>query len=284
MDGMKGKVCIVTGSNSGIGFETALALAGMDARVIMVVRDLGRGEAARKEIVAQTRNGSVDLMQCDLSSVDSIRRFTTECKQRYDQVNVLINNAGAVFARREVTQDGFERTLAVDYLGPFLLTHELLGLLKRSAPSRIINVSSGLATRGRIDLNDLQSEKSYSGMRVYSNVKRMLTLYTYELADRLRFSGVTVNAVMPGFVATNLGRNSGSLGTSIMFALTRPIQISARKGAATSIYTASSDEVRDTTGKCFAKQKETSSCPMPDKALQAELWEKTIELLGLPND
>lgn len=281
---MMGKVCIVTGSTSGIGYETALALVGMGARVVMAVRDLGRGEAARKAIIEQTGDKSVEVMHCDLSSMTSIRCFTGEFKQRYDRLDVLINNAGAVFARREVTQDGFERTLAVDYLGPFLLTHELLGLLKGSAPSRIINVSSGLATRGRIDLSDLQKEKSYSGMKVYSNVKRMLTLYTYELADRLNSSGVTVNAVMPGFVATNLGRNSGSLVSSITFTLVRPMQISARKGAATSIYMASSDEVKEVTGKCFAKQEETSSCPMPDKMLQGELWDKTIELLGLPKD
>jgi NAD(P)-dependent dehydrogenase (short-subunit alcohol dehydrogenase family) len=121
-------------------------------------------------------------------------------------------------------------------------------------------------------------------MRAYGNVKRMLTMYTYELADRLMSSRVTANAVMPGFVATNLGRNSGSRRSSIMFALVRPMQISAREGAATSVYVASSDEVTQVTWRCFAKQKETSSCPLPDKAMQKELWNKTIEMLGLPKN
>ena len=134
MSEMKRKICIVTGSNSGIGKETAVSLAAMGATVIMVVRDQERGEKARREIVKQTGNNSVDLMICDLSSMDSIRHFTKEFKKKYDRLDVLVNNAGALFNKREVTSEGFERTFAVNYLGPFLLTHELLDLLKASAP------------------------------------------------------------------------------------------------------------------------------------------------------
>ncbi len=142
---MKGKVCVITGSNSGIGKETALGLSNMGATVVMVVRDQTRGENAQREIIQQTGNNSVDLMICDLSSMDSIRRFAKAFKKRYDRLNVLVNNAGALFNKREVTPEGFERTLAVNYLGPFLLVHELVDLLEKSAPSRIINVSSGLS-------------------------------------------------------------------------------------------------------------------------------------------
>jgi NAD(P)-dependent dehydrogenase (short-subunit alcohol dehydrogenase family) len=145
MNEMKEKICIITGSNSGIGKETAVSLAAMGATVVMVVRDQERGEKARREIIKQTGNNSVYLMICDLSSMDSIRSFAKEFKKKYDQLDVLVNNAGALFNKRELTSEGFERTLAVNYLGPFLLTHELLDLLKASAPSRIINVSSGLA-------------------------------------------------------------------------------------------------------------------------------------------
>ena len=280
MSEMKGKICIVTGSNSGIGKETALSLAKMGATVIMVVRDQERGENARKEIVRQTGNKSVDLMICDLSSMDSIRRFAKEFKKKYDRLDVLVNNAGALFNKRDVTPEGFERTLAVNYLGPFLLTHELLDLLKSSAPSRIINVSSGLAKNGKVDLDDLQSEKNYSGTKaysrvrapVYSNTKLMLMMYTYELSRRLKGSGVTANVLMPGFVATNLGKNSGSLTSSIMFKMVRPMQVSAKKGAETSVYLASSDDVKDVTGKCFAKKKEVKSCPASyDEELQKRL-------------
>jgi NAD(P)-dependent dehydrogenase (short-subunit alcohol dehydrogenase family) len=254
------------------------------------VRDQKRGENARKEIIKQTGNNSFDLLICDLSSMDSIRHFTKEFKNKYDRLDVLINNAGALFNKREVTAEGFERTLAVNYLGPFLLTHELLDLLKKSAPSRIINVSSGLAKNGRVDLDDLQSEKNYVGTKayssmrapVYSNTKLMLMMFTYELARRVKGSGVTANVLMPGFVATNLGKNSGSLSSSIMFKMVRPIQISAKKGAETSIYLASSDEVKDVSGKCFAKKKKVLTClESYDEDVQKRLWNKTESMLGL---
>jgi NAD(P)-dependent dehydrogenase (short-subunit alcohol dehydrogenase family) len=287
---IKGKICIITGSNSGTGKQTALGLASMGATVVMVVRDQERGENARKEIIKQTGNNSADLLICDLSSMDSIRHFTKEFKNKYDRLDVLINNAGALFNKREVTAEGFERTLAVNYLGPFLLTHELLDLFKKSAPSRIINVSSGLAKNGRVDLDDLQSEKNYVGTKayssmrapVYSNTKLMLMMFTYELARRVKGSGVTANVLMPGFVATNLGKNSGSLSSSIMFKMVRPMQISAKKGAETSIYLASSDEVKDVSGKCFAKKKEVLTClESYDEDVQKRLWNKTESMLGL---
>ena len=290
---MKGKICIITGSNSGIGKETAIGLAKMGATIIMVVRDQERGEKARKEIVKQTGNDSVDLMICDLSSMSSIRHLAEEFKKKYDRLDVLINNAGAVFSKREVTSEGFERTLAVNYLGPFLLTRELMDLLKSGAPSRIINVSSGLAKDGKVDLDDLQSEMSYPRMKAYSrrhapvydNAKLMVMMFTYELARRLKGSGVTVNVLMPGFTATNLGKSSGSLTSSIMFKMVRPMQQSAKKGAETSIYLASSNEVKNLTGKCFAKKKETKTCPASyDEELQKRLWSKTESMLGLAPD
>jgi NAD(P)-dependent dehydrogenase (short-subunit alcohol dehydrogenase family) len=278
---MKDKVCIVTGSNSGIGKETALALANLGAKVVMVVRDKERGEKALSEIIKKTGRHNTVLMICDLSSLNSIRHFTKEFTDTYDGLNVLINNAGAVFDKRQITVDGFERTLAVNYLGPFLLTHELLPLLKSSAPSRIINLSSGLYKSGKINLDDLQSEKNYNGMRVYASVKLMVIMHTYDLARRLEGTGVTVNAVLPGFVATNLGRNSGSRLSSLMFRLVRPFQISAKKGAETSVYLASSSEVEGVTGKCFSKIKETRTSPTSyNPKIQTLLWDATTKLLG----
>jgi NAD(P)-dependent dehydrogenase (short-subunit alcohol dehydrogenase family) len=285
MNEMKSKVCIVTGGNSGIGKETALSLAKMGATVVLVVRDQERGENAKTEIVRLSGNKSVDVMLCDLLSMSSIRRFAGEFKLKYSRLDVLINNAGAVFNKREVTSEGFERTLAVDYLGPFLLTYELLGLLKASVPSRIINLSSGLAKNGKIDLNDLQSERNYAGMKVYSNAKLMVMMFTYELARRLEGADVTVNVLMPGFVATNLGKNSGSLRSSIMFKMVRLMQVSPKKGAETSVYLASSDDVKNVTGKCFAKKKETTTCPISyDEELQKRLWDKTAAMLGLASE
>lgn len=282
MDSMKGKVCIVTGSNSGIGKETALALAGMGGTVVVAVRSKERGEAARKEIVEATKNDSVELMICDVSSVSSIREFVKDFAGKYSRLDVLINNAGAVFNSRQVTVDGFERTLAVDYLGPFLMTQGLLPMLKSSAPSRVINLSSGLAKNGVIDFDDLQSEKNYKGMKVYSNAKLLVLLWTYAQARYLVGTGVTMNAVMPGFVATNLGKGSGSRASAIEFGMMRLFQSSPRKGAETSVYLASSEKVKGMTGKCFAKMKETTTIEVSyDKQLQDRLWETTLKLLRL---
>lgn len=279
---MKRRICVVTGSNSGIGKETALQLASMGATVVMVVRNRERGEAARAQIVQSTVDSSTDLIICDLSSIESIRQFTRAFRNKYDRIHVLINNAGAFVQNRRVTVDGFERTLAVNYLAPFLLTHELLRLLKADAPSRVINVASGMHSSGRVDFDDLQGEKRYSGMRAYANSKLMLLMFTYELARRLRGSGVTVNAVHPGFVATNLGSNSGSLSVALAYKLMRPFQVSAKKGAETSVYVASSTEVEGVTGKYFVKKREEPSSPMSyDEQLQRRLWDTTTRLLGL---
>jgi NAD(P)-dependent dehydrogenase (short-subunit alcohol dehydrogenase family) len=282
---MRGNVCIVTGSNSGIGRETALALAAMDATVVMVVRNRERGEKARVEIIEETGNKATDLMICDVSSADSIRLFADEFKDRYDRLDVLINNAGAVFGKRQTTPDGFERTFAVNHLGAFLLTCELLPVLKSSAPSRVINVSSGMHKTGKIDFNDLQSERKYKSMEVYASSKLMVTTITYEWARRLEGAGVTMNVVEPGFVATNLGRNSGSLMSSIMFGLMKPIQVNPRKGAETSVYAASSGEVEGVTGRCFAKLKETTTAEISyDRDVQRRLWDETVKLLGMDPD
>ncbi len=280
--GLAGKVCIVTGSNSGIGKETAFGLAEMGANVVMVVRNQEKGQKALEEIVTKTGNHSVSLMVCDMSSMASIRGFASDLKKSYDHLDVLINNAGAEFVKRQLTAEGFEQTFAVDYLAPFLLTYELLDLLKASAPSRIINVSSGLAKNGKVDFYDLQNEKNYKGMQAYSNAKLMLMMFTYELSRRLAGTGVTVNVLMPGFVATNLGKNSGSLRSAIMFTMVRPMQISARKGAETSVYLASADEVKSVSGKCFAKKKEATTCPVSyDVSVQERLWSETVKLLKL---
>jgi NAD(P)-dependent dehydrogenase (short-subunit alcohol dehydrogenase family) len=279
---LTGKVCVVTGANSGIGYETAYALAELGASVVMVTRSQEKGQKALEEIYSQTKNQSVSLMICDMSSMASIRGFAAEFKKKFSRLDVLINNAGAEFAKRQVTAEGFEQTFAVDYLAPFLLTHELLDLLKASAPARIINVSSGLAKNGKVDFNDLQNEKNYKPMQAYSNAKLLLMMFTYELSKRLAGTGVTVNVLMPGFVATNLGKNSGSRRSALMFSLVRPMQISAKKGAETSVYLATSDEVKEVSGKCFAKKKETQTCPASyDEEAQKRLWNETIKLLKL---
>jgi NAD(P)-dependent dehydrogenase (short-subunit alcohol dehydrogenase family) len=282
MSEVEGKLCVITGSNSGIGKETTLGLARKKAKLVMVVRNPERGNKGREEIVSKSENKSIDLMICDLSSMQSIRRFIQEFKAKYDRLDVLINNAGAVFYKRQMTVDGFERTMAVDYLGPFLLTHELLSILKSSAPSRIINLSSGNYRTGKIDFDDLQNAKNYRGMRAYANAKLMVLMFTYELARRLEGTGVSANCVLPGFVRTNLGRNSRSRLQALLFGMMWPFQISAQEAARAIVYLASSEEVEGVTGKCFAKMKQVdTSDASRDLETQKILWDMTERLLGI---
>jgi len=222
------------------------------------------------------------VMVCDMASRDSIKRFAEAFKAEYDRLDALINNAGAVFAKRQLSADGIERSMAVNYLGPFLLARELFPLLEASAPSRIVNVSSGLSGTAEIDFDDLQREKGYKGMKAYAGSKLMLTTYTLELARRLEGTGVTVNVVEPGFVATNLGRNSGSFLNSVMFTLVRPMQTTPEKAAENTVYAATSPELEGVTGKIFAKKQEKESPPFThDEGVRRRLWEETLRLLGI---
>ncbi len=282
MDEIAKKIVLITGANSGIGKQTAIGLAKLNMHVVMVVRNMERGEQAKSNVIEKTGNKSIDLHFCDLSSMSTIRRFAEEFGDSYQRLNILINNAGAVFNKRSTTQEGYERTFAVDYLGPFLLTHELLPMLKNGAPSKIINVGSGLHRNVTLNMEDLQSEEPYKGMNAYSHSKLLLIMFTYELARYLQGSGITANVALPGFVATNLGNNSDSLLSKIMFKSVRPMQISAEKGANTSIYLASSSEVEGKTGGCYERGKKVKSSPQSyDQANQSKLWEKTNNILGL---
>src|SRR5256714_8787580 len=280
---MQGKICMVTGANSGIGKATALALAQMGATVVMVCRDRARGEEARSEITTKSRNNAVDLLQADLSSQESIRQLVEHFKQRYTQLHVLINNAGAAFPGRRETVDGLEMTFAVNYLAPFLLTNLLLDKLKASAPTRIVNVSSGSHQSGYIKMDDLVLEKGYRLMRAYGQSKLALVLFTYELARRLQGTGVTANCLHPGFVATNIGQNGvGSVGRSIVKLIFSRLGISPEEGAKTSIYLASSPEIEGVTGKYFAKSIPVRSAPISyDETLQGQLWDESVKLVNL---
>jgi NAD(P)-dependent dehydrogenase (short-subunit alcohol dehydrogenase family) len=279
---MSGKVCLVTGGSSGIGWATALGLANMGATVIVVGRDRSRGEAVVAEIKQKSNNDAVDLMLADLSSQASIRRLAEDLKDRYQQLHVLINNAGVFISKRTVTADGIETTFAVNHLAPFLLTNLLLDVLKASAPARIINVSSSGERLGILNFDDLQGEGRYSGFRAYNQSKLAMILFTYELARKLEGTDVTVNCVHPGVVVTNLGRgSSGSFG--LLLRLMRPFFSSPEKGAETSIYLASSPEVEGVSGKYFAKKSEAKSSERSyDAAIARRLWQVSAEMTKLP--
>jgi NAD(P)-dependent dehydrogenase (short-subunit alcohol dehydrogenase family) len=267
---LSGKICLVTGANSGIGRSAAHVLAQMNATVVMVCRDRRRAEPVRDEIKAATGNQNVELMICDLSSQTDLRRFAGEFIKTHNRLDMLLNNAGIVVRKRSLTEDGIESTFAVNHLGYFLLTNLLLDLLKKSAPSRIVNVSSAAHAYGKIDFDDLQGEKKYGGFAAYANSKLANVLFTYELARRLEGSGVTANCLHPGPVATGLFRNL----PKPIEALIKLVTISPDKGAETSVYVASSPEVEGVTGKYFAKKRErkTSKQSYNEEAAH-RLWE-----------
>ncbi len=275
---LSGKICLVTGANSGIGRSTAHALAKMNATIVMVCRDRRRAEPVRDEIKAATGNQSVELMICDLASQADIRRFAAEFINTHDRLDVLINNAGVVVRQRSLTEDGIETTFAVNHLGYFLLTNLLLDLLKQSSPARIINVSSAAHAYGKIDFDDLQGKKKYAGFAAYANSKLANVMFTYELARRLDGTGVAVNCLHPGTISTGLFRNL----PKPIDALIKLVTLSPDKGAETSVYLASSPEVEGVSGKYFAKKRERRTNKESYNAEAARrLWDVSAKLTGL---
>ncbi len=274
---------MVTGANSGIGKATALALAQMGATVVMVCRDRARGEEAQNEIRTKSKNNAIDLLLADLSSQQSIRQLAENFQHHYTHLHVLINNAGASFiGQRRETVDGMEMTFAVNYLAPFLLTNVLLDVLKASAPARIVNVSSDAQASGYIQIDDLQAEKLYKPMRTYPQSKLAVVLFTYELARRLQGTGVTVNCLHPGFVATHFGQRDVGPAFRFLVKAIGSFGTSPEMGAKTSIYLASSPEVESVTGTYFVKSIPRRSASISyDESLQRQLWEKSAKLVNV---
>jgi len=282
---MQGKICMITGANSGIGKATALGLAQMGATVVLVSRDRARGEEAQNEIKAKSGNDAIDLLLADLSSQQSIRQLVEDFKQRYTRLHVLINNAGVFALTWRETVDGLEMSFAVNVLAPFLLTNLLLDVIKASAPARIVNVSSNQQEANHLKLDDLQLEKSYRPMRAYAQSKLAVVLFTYELARRLEGTGVTANCLHPGFVATNIAQRDLVLPARLATKLIFRFGTSPEKGAKTSLYLATSPDVEGVTGKYFEKSVPRRSAPLSyDESLQQQLWKACAQLTGLTNE
>jgi NAD(P)-dependent dehydrogenase (short-subunit alcohol dehydrogenase family) len=277
---MAGRVCMISGANSGIGRATAEGLAQMGAQVVMVCRSQKRGEKAREEIVEKT-GGLVELMVADFASLDSVRRLAANFTEKHDSLHVLVNNAGLVRLRRSVTVDGFETTFQVNYLSHFLLTNLLLGVLEASAPSRIVNVSSVSHFGAQPDLDNLQLQRGYGVTKAYSLSKLELVLFTYELSRRLMGTGVTVNCLHPGAVATNI--QGSAMGPFAFFGkISRLFLMSPKKGAETPLYLASSRDVEEVTGRYFENLREKKSSEVSyDESLAARLWDKSAAMVGL---
>ncbi len=275
---MNGKVCLVTGANSGIGKEAALGLARLGATVVIVARDRKKGEATVSEIRQATGNQNVNLILADLSSMKSVSGLASTFLGEYPKLHVLINNAGTYLPKRITTADGYEAVFATNHLGHFLLTSLLLDLLKTSAPSRIINVTSEAHRGAKIDFEDLMQEKKYSAFKAYHQSKLANVLFTYQLAKVLEGTGVTVNCLHPGVVRTGFGKDMGGL-FSISVKLAGPFMMSPAKAAQALVYMASAPELENVSGKHFAKGKEKeSSRESHDMHAAERLWQVSEDL------
>jgi NAD(P)-dependent dehydrogenase (short-subunit alcohol dehydrogenase family) len=274
---MAGKVVVVTGANAGIGKATAVALARMGARLGMVSRSRERGEAARAEVVRESGGAAVDLFLADLSAQAEVRRLAAEVRERYGRLDVLVNNAAVYTRERTLSPDGIELQFAVNHLAPFLLTNLLLDLLERSAPARVVTVSSEAHRPVRLNWDDLQGERRYRGLRAYGTAKLANLLFTRELARRTAGTGVTANAVHPGVV-----------GTELLFGGWAPLRLLRRfirtpeQGARVVVRLASAPELEGVTGRYFRDEREIrpSVAALDDESAR-RLWRLSAELTGL---
>ena len=278
---MTGRTVLVTGGSGGIGRATALGLAAMGAHLAITGRDRGRTEDAAREIRA-AGSGQVDVFVADLSSQSQVRRLADEVLQSLSRIDVLVNNAGGYWNTRHVTADGLERTFALNHLAPFLLTNLLLDRLKDSAPARVVTVSSNVQAIGRIDFEDLQGERSYSGARAYNQSKLANVLFTYELARNLQATLVTANALHPGVVRTSFGAEDPGGVQRLFTPFMRPFMKAPGQGAATSIHLASAPDLEQVTGRYFASSKPRRSARRSyDQAAATRLWQVSAALAGL---
>jgi retinol dehydrogenase 12 len=272
------KTVLITGGSSGIGMETVAGLASRNYQVIFVARNRVRAEAIKNEIISSTGNKNVNYILADLSSKKEVKACAEFFKKNYTNLDILINNAGVCLPEKRTTADGLEESFQINHLSHFILTNMLIDTLKKSDDPRIINVSSAAHNSGKFDPDNLQSEKEFSYWGTYSNTKLLNILFSFELADRLKGSGITVNALHPGVVSTNFGHEFKGF-MSVLLRLGKPFMLSAKKGAVTSIYLASSEEVKNVTGKYFVKCKPVEPT---NPAITAEnrkiLWEKSLKL------
>jgi NAD(P)-dependent dehydrogenase (short-subunit alcohol dehydrogenase family) len=274
------KICLVTGGTSGLGLITARELARGGATVVITARDEAKGALVAERIARESGNPQVEVLRCDFASLDSIRAAAADFKKRHDRLHVLVNNAGGYNPRRELSKDGLELTFAVNHLGYFLFTNLLTDVLEESAPARVVSVASDAWRWGRIDFGNLMSQGRYIAMRQYGATKRMNIAFALELAERLRGTGVTSNALHPGVVASDFGVVPGWFGVG--FALMKPFLLTPEQGARTQIFLASSPEVEGVTGGYFFRKKQrTPPRQARDPEVRRRLWEVSEELTGL---
>jgi retinol dehydrogenase 12 len=275
------RICIITGATGGIGKVMALEIARQGMQVVIVSRDEQRCAAAAAEIRQATSNQAVDYLAADLSSLQQVRNLAGRFREKYERLDILLNNAGGFFMKRHESEDGIEMTWALNHLSYFLLTNLLLDLLKASAPARVINVSSNAHLSGKINFNDPEGKRLFFGWSAYAQSKLANILFTFELARRLEGSGVTANALHPGYVATGFGRNNAGL-VSFFIGLSHVLAISPQKGGQTGVYLATSSDVEGVTGNYFVKEKPVQAAKSAyDQETARRLWELSAQMTRL---
>jgi NAD(P)-dependent dehydrogenase (short-subunit alcohol dehydrogenase family) len=278
---LAGKIMLVTGATSGMGTVTALRLAQQGATVVIAGRNPDKTSTTVRALQRQALQGEVRSLVADLSSMEQVRALARAFRDSYPRLDVLVNNAGAMFARRQLSADGLEMTFAVNFFAPFLLTNLLLDMLKASAPAQFITVASAVHVGKAVPFDDMTHETGYKPLQVYAESKLLAIMFTYELARRLEGTGVTANVLHPGVVATSIAKGTGPL-MSTVFALLAATQLSDEEGARTAIYLASSPEVASVSGRYFVKAKPArSSDASNDVAAQQRLWALGEQATGL---
>jgi NAD(P)-dependent dehydrogenase (short-subunit alcohol dehydrogenase family) len=265
---IKDKICLITGITSGIGLQTAITLAGMGARVVGTFRDEKKAVLAKKTI-QKIAGQKIDFLYCDLASFDSIRTFVKEFTIKYGELHVLINNAGIWETEKSLSKDEIEQTFAVNYLAPFLLSNLVTDIMIKSSPARIVNVSSQIYSNGEINFDDLEFSEKYNGYKAYAQSKLCLMYFTQLLSDKLMPLGITVNSLHPGVVSTDIFKKMNNFAVAML----KPFLISSEKGAKTSVYLASSDEVSEISGQYFVKCKPKKVLLKDYENVSQHLWE-----------
>jgi len=279
---MGGKIVVITGGTGGIGKATATGLATLGARVGITGRDPARAEQAAADIRAASGNPAVDAFAADMTSQNELRQLAAVVLEAYPRLDVLVNNVGGFWAHRHSTADGLERTFALNHLAPFLLTNLLLDRLKASAPARVITVSSGAQSMGRIEFDDLQGARSYSGQRAYNQSKLANVMFTNELARRLHGTRVMANSLHPGVVRTNFGAEDQAWFFTVISRVVRPLLKTPAQGAQTPIYLASTPDLEDVTGQFFTNGKPKRANRIAyDIDMTARLWRVSADLVGM---
>lgn len=280
---MEGKICLVTGGNAGIGYETVKGLLEKGAEVIMVCRSKEKGETALASLKKETGNEKVHLILCDLGSQASIREAAAKFRSKFDRLDVLVNNAGAFFSERRYSPENIELQFAINHMGYFYLTHLLLDLIKKAAPARIVNVSSNANYSGKIyfdNINGDKGDRKYNGLQAYSQSKLANVLFTKELARRVKDDQIIVNCLHPGVVRTHIGNKDSSGFYNFIWKFLKPFMVTPKKGAETSLYLATSPEVEGVSGKYFVKCKPKAPNKLAEsREMAKKLWELSEGLI-----